>query len=164
MIEHPWSYLESYAKAGSDIIQIQAECYGMRAGHCQEWNKWPKEIESVDTVLLRQDLMRIRSYGKKAHVVFNPSTDVIEPVLDACDGVLIMSVNPGFAGQKFMPVALPKIARLKEIFKGDIEVDGGVNAQTAPDCVNAGAHVLITASYLFGAPDMRQAVNTLKAL
>jgi len=87
-----------------------------------------------------------------------------EEILKDCDGVLIMSVNPGFAGQQFMPEALPKLSRLKEIFKGDIAVDGGINAQTAPLAVQAGAHVLITASYLFSADDLSDVTKNLKSL
>jgi ribulose-phosphate 3-epimerase len=75
-----------------------------------------------------------------------------------------MSVNPGFAGQQFMPEALPKLSRLKEIFKGDIAVDGGINAQTAVLAVGAGARVLITASYLFGAADLAGVTRYLKSL
>ena len=164
MIEHPGDYIESYAKAGADIIQIQAECYGKRLSSCRQWNQWPKGIEQIDVPALRADLKRIRGFGKKAFVVFNPGTPLCEEILNDCDGVLIMSVNPGFAGQKFMPEALPKLARLKEIFKGDIAIDGGINAQTAPLAVRAGAHVLITASYLFSAGDFSDVTKSLKNL
>jgi ribulose-phosphate 3-epimerase len=164
MIEHPGDYIESYAKAGADIIQIQAECYGKRPLSCRQWNQWPKEIEHLDAAALRADLKRIRGFGKKAFVVFNPGTPLCEEILNDCDGVLVMSVNPGFAGQQFMPEALPKLLRLKEIFKGDIAVDGGINAQTAPLAVGAGAHVLITASYLFGAADLSGVTRHLKSL
>ncbi|MDE2027618.1 MAG: ribulose-phosphate 3-epimerase [Candidatus Omnitrophica bacterium] len=164
MIEHPGDYIGHYAKAGADIIQLQAECYGRRRAACGLWNQWPKETDHVDAAALCADLKKIRGLGKKAFVVFNPGTPLAEDVLGTCDGVLIMSVNPGFAGQKFMPEALPKLKRLKEIFKGDIAIDGGVNAQTAPSAVGAGARVLITASYLFGAPDLSAVVETLKSL
>jgi ribulose-phosphate 3-epimerase len=164
MIEHPGDYIESYAKAGADIIQIQVECYGQRKSSCRQWNQWPKEIEDVSLPALRADLQRIRSFGKKAFIVINPGTALCEGVLNDCDGVLVMSVNPGFAGQKFMPEALPKLARLKEIFKGDIAIDGGINAQTAPSAVTAGAHVLITASYLFGASNLADITKSLKSL
>jgi ribulose-phosphate 3-epimerase len=96
--------------------------------------------------------------------VFNPSTLLCEDILNDCDGVLIMSVNPGFSGQQFMPEVLPKLRRLKEIFKGDIAIDGGINAQTAPLAVQAGANVLITASYLFGADDLSDATKRLKSI
>jgi ribulose-phosphate 3-epimerase len=164
MIEHPGDYIESYAKAGADIIQIQAECYGTRRSSCRQWNQWPKEIEHVDAAALRVDLKRIRRLGKKAFVVINPGSSLCESILNDCDGVLIMSVNPGFAGQQFMPEVLPKLARLKEIFKGDIGIDGGINAKTAPLAVGAGAHVLITASYLFSAVDLSEVTKSLKSL
>ena len=164
MIEHPGDYIESYAKAGADIIQIQAECYGQRRPSCRQWNQWPKEIDQVDIPALRADLKKIRKLGKKAFTVFNPGTPLCEEILEDCDGVLIMSVNPGYAGQQFMPQALPKLVRLKEIFKGDIAVDGGINSQTAPLAVGAGAHVLITASYLFSAEDLFAVIKRLKTL
>ena len=164
MIEHPGDYIESYAKAGADIIQIQVECYGQRLSSCRQWDQWPKEVNQLDIPALRADLRKIRGYGKKAFTVFNPGTPLCEEILNDCDGVLIMSVNPGFAGQQFMPEALPKLARLKEIFKGDIAIDGGINAQTAPLAVTAGAHVLITASYLFGADNFSDVIKRLKSL
>lgn len=164
MIEHPGEYIESYVKAGADIIQIQVECYGKRQTVCREWNQWPKLVDQIDILSLRADLNKIRKLNKKAFVVFNPGTPLCEDILNDCDGVLIMSVNPGFAGQQFMPESLPKITRLKEIFKGDIAIDGGINAKTAPQAVRAGAHVLITASYLFGAENLSQVVKSLKSL
>ena len=164
MIEHPGDYIESYAKAGADIIQIQMECYGERPLSSRQWNQWPKGIDQIDIPALRADLNKIRGLGKKAFVVFNPGTPLCEDILKDCDGVLIMSVNPGFAGQPFMPETLPKLARLKEIFKGDIAIDGGINAKTAPLVVKAGAHVLITASYLFGADNLSNVTKHLKSL
>jgi ribulose-phosphate 3-epimerase len=164
MIEHPGKYIESYAKAGADIIQLQVECYGERSPSCRQWDQWPKAVTRVDIPALRADLKKIRAFGKKAFAVFNPGTPLCEEILNDCDGVLIMSVNPGFAGQKFMPEALPKLSRLKEIFKGDIAIDGGINAQTAPLAVHNGAHVLITASYLFSAADLSDVTKSLKSL
>jgi ribulose-phosphate 3-epimerase len=164
MIEHPGDYIEGYAKAGADIIQVHVECYGQRPSSCRPWNQWPKEIEHVDVAALRADLKRIRGFGKKAFVVFNPGTSLCEEILNDCDGILIMSVNPGYAGQKFMPEVLPKLGRLKEIFKGDIAIDGGINAQTAPLVVKAGANVVITASYLFGADNLSAVIKHLKTL
>ena len=164
MIENPGFYIESYAKAGADIIQIQAECYGRRLATSSQWNQWPKLVDQIDIPSLRADLLKIRNLGKKAYVVFNPDTPLCEEILSDCDGVLIMSVNPGFAGQKFMPEVLPKLKRLKEIFKGDIAIDGGINAQSAPLAVTAGAHVLITASYLFSSDHFSDVIKSLKSL
>ena len=164
MIEHPGDYIESYAKAGADIIQIQVECYGKRKATSSAWNQWPKEVDSVDVGALRKDLQRIKSFGKKAFIVINPSTPLVKEVLPDCDGVLIMSVNPGFAGQKFMMEVLPKLEYLRDNFNGDIAIDGGINDQTAPGAVKAGAHVLITASFLYGAKDMTAAIKSLISL
>ncbi|MBF0490455.1 MAG: ribulose-phosphate 3-epimerase [Candidatus Omnitrophica bacterium] len=165
MIEHPWDYIESYAKAGADIIQLQVECYGQRRANCSEYGQWPKEIESVDVEALRRDLKKIRSLGKKAFMVINPGTALVKDVLSDCDGVLIMSVNPGFSGQKFMSAVLSKVEELKRMnFLGDIAIDGGINAQTAPEVVKAGAHVLITASYFYGTPNPAEAARFLKSL
>ncbi len=164
MIEHPGRYIESYAKAGADIIQVQVECYGQRPISCRQWDQWPKEIEQVDIPALRADLNKIRGLGKKAFVVFNPATPLCEDILKDCDGILIMSVNPGFSGQQFMPEVLTKLERLKEIFKGDIAIDGGINAKTAPLAVAAGARVLITASYLFGADNLSDVIKKFENL
>lgn len=164
MIEHPGKYIEAYAKAGADIIQVQVECYGQRRANCRQWDQWPKEIDSVDVPALRADLKRIKALGKKAHIVINPGTPLVKDVLDDCDGVLVMSVNPGYAGQKFMPAVLSKVKELAAIFKGDIAIDGGIDAQTAPEAVAAGARVLITASYFYGAPDPAVAAGHLKKL
>lgn len=165
MIENPWDYLESYAKAGADIIQIHVECYGQRRNNCLRYGQWPKESETIDLTALKRDLNRIRDLGKKAFIVINPGTALYTETLSLCDGVLIMSVNPGFAGQKFMPQVLDKIRAMKAAgFKGDIAIDGGVNAQTAPDAVKAGAHVLITASYLYGAKNLSDPIKFLKSL
>ena len=164
MIEHPWDYIESYAKAGADIIQIQVECYGRRRGRGDEYGQWPKEVDAIDRESLRRDLKKIRQLGKKAFIVINPGTSLPTEIFPDCDGVLIMSVNPGYAGQKFMPSVLSKVQELKRSFKGDIAIDGGINAQTAPEAVQAGAHVLITASYLFGAEDLSSVTHHLKSL
>ena len=164
MIENPGAYIESYAKAGADIIQIQVECYGRRRANCSQFGQWPKEVESVDVEALRRDLQKIRQLGKKAFMVVNPATALVKEVLADCDGVLIMSVNPGFAGQKFMPEVLAKVEELRKSFPGDIAIDGGVNAQTAPSVVQAGGHVLITASYLYGSANLQEPIRFLKNL
>jgi len=104
--------------------------------------------------------------GKKAVMVINPGTagSCIQPVLSELDGVLIMSVNPGFAKQKFMPVALAKIEDLRKQFTKDIAVDGGINELSAPAAVKAGANILATASYFFNSPRPKEAVSFLKSL
>ena len=165
MIEHPGRYIEDFARAGADIIALHAECYGPRRPACREYGQYPKEIDTLDVKQARVDIARIRDLGKQPFMVLNPGTpQCLSDVLGELDGVLVMSVNPGFANQKFMPAVLPKIRQLRAEFDGLIAVDGGINAATAPEVVQAGADMLITASYLFGAADPQQAVAGLKAL
>ena len=125
-------HLEAFAKAGCDIITVHAE-----AG--------PN---------LHRSLQAIRALGKKAGVSINPATpeSSIEYVLDLVDLVLIMSVNPGFGGQAFIPSACEKIARVRSMIAGrpiDLEVDGGITAETAPKVAAAGANVLVAGSAVF---------------
>lgn len=163
MIEHPGDYIDSFIKAGADIISIHAECYGSRKAHALAWNGYPKEIEVLDVSAARKDILRIKGQGKKAFLAVNPGTAFCyESLLKELDGVLVMSVNPGFAGQKFMPEVLEKIKALRAIFDGDITIDGGINDQTAPMAVQAGANILVTASYFFGAPNPKEVVSKLK--
>lgn len=133
MIEPVDPYIEAFAQAGSDIITVHAEA----SRH------------------LDRTLQVVRAQNVKAGVSLNPATpaETIQYVLDRIDLVLVMSVNPGFGGQSFIPSQLEKIRRLKEMV-GDrpieIEVDGGVNAQTASECLAAGANVLVAGSAVFG--------------
>jgi len=165
MIENPWAHIDKFIKAGSDIIALHAECYGPRRKACKEYGQYPKEVERIDTVKAREDILRIKAKGKKTFMVMNPGTPVcFDEVLNDLDGVLVMSVNPGFSFQKFMPEVLPKIEELRTKFDGDISIDGGIKAETAPQAVKAGANILATASYFFGAKDPREAVSYLKHL
>lgn len=132
MIEPVDLFLESFAKAGCDIITVHAEA----------------------TKHLDRSLQAIRSLGKKAGVSLNPHTpeSAIEYVLDRLDLVLVMSVNPGFGGQAFIPAIVEKVSRIKAMIGNrpiDIEVDGGVTSETAPLVVKAGANVLVAGSAIF---------------
>ena len=125
-------YLEAFAKAGSDIITVH--------------------VESGPHV--HRSLQAIRALGKKAGVTMNPATPIstIEHVIDLVDLILIMSVNPGFGGQTFIPAALDKLRDVRTLVGArpiDIEVDGGVTAQNAADVVRAGANVLVAGSAVF---------------
>ena len=125
-------YLEAFAKAGSDIITVHVES----GPH------------------LHRSLQAIRNLGKKAGVTLNPGTpvDTLENVIDLVDLILVMSVNPGFGGQAFIPAAIDKVARLRAMAGGrpiDIEVDGGITPETAPKVVSAGANVLVAGSAVF---------------
>ncbi|MEQ9328444.1 MAG: ribulose-phosphate 3-epimerase [Rhodospirillales bacterium] len=135
MIQPADPYLEAFAKAGADIITVHAEA----GPH------------------LDRSLQAIRQLGKKAGASLNPSTpeNVLDYVLDRLDLILVMSVNPGFGGQSFIPSSLEKIARIRKMI-GDrpieLEVDGGVNAKNAPDVIAAGANVLVAGSAVFNGP------------
>lgn len=147
MVLHPEMYFKELADAGAQMVSVHVEA----ATH------------------LHGALQRIRALGMKPSIAVNPATpvSVIEPLLGDVDGVLVMSVNPGFAGQKFIELAVPKVAELKKLraqkkYKYVIEVDGGINEQTAKKVAAAGVDVLAAASYLFKAKDMRSAVKSLK--
>lgn len=165
MIENPGMYIDDFIKAGADILAIHAECYGHLREGCRELGQYPKEVDNIDVESARRDVRRIKDQGKKAFMVLNPGTPLcLGSLLNDIDGVLMMSVNPGFAKQKFMPMVLPKIQQLRSMFAGDIAVDGGINDLTAPEAVKAGANVLATASYFFGAERPRDLVKHLKSL
>ncbi|MEI8011510.1 MAG: ribulose-phosphate 3-epimerase [Candidatus Omnitrophota bacterium] len=165
MIEHPWDYIDAFIDAGAGVIAVHAECYGERREACRAYGQYPKEVETLDAVKLTADLRRIRAKGRQACVAINPGTPVtcLEGVLGEMDAALVMSVQPGFSGQKFIPSALPKMEWLRCAgFGGDIAVDGGVNAATAPEIVRAGANVLVTASYFFASADPAGVIVGLK--
>lgn len=146
MIEHPEKYIDDFVKAGASSITVHQEACAA----------------NLDAVL-----KQIRSHrGMKAAVSINPCTpmEMIEEVLDDVDMVLVMSVNPGFSGQKFIDTALGKIMALRELKpKLDIQVDGGINAETARMCIEAGANILVAGSYIFGAKDRKEAIGSLRA-
>ena len=142
-------YLEAFADAGCDIITVHAEA----GPH------------------LDRSLQKIRQLGRKAGVSLNPSTpeNVIEYVLDRLDLILLMTVNPGFGGQAFIPAVIDKIARIKAMIGDrpiDIEVDGGVTPETAPLVAAAGANVLVAGSAVFkgaGEADWRKNIEAIRA-
>jgi ribulose-phosphate 3-epimerase len=165
MIENPGRYINDFITAGADIISVHAECYGTRRDHCRAADQYPKEVDAISIEKAQKDINLIKGKGKKAFMVINPGTPIcFAALLDDLDGVLIMSVNPGFAKQKFMPSVLSKIEVLRESFDGDISIDGGINESTAPQAVKAGANILATASYFFGSKDPKSTVLYLKSL
>lgn len=153
MIEHPKTQIKFFADAGADIITVH---YGA--------------CEKISPNYLRETLELIKSHGVKCGAVVNPDVPVekIFPVFPLCDMVLIMSVFPGYGGQKFIPEVLDKVklarARAIEIGKPDmdIEIDGGVTEQNAKIIRSAGANVLVAGSAVFNAPDMKKAISNLK--
>ena len=145
MIEHPELYVEAFAAAGADMITVHQEA----------------------CVHLDRQVAQIHDLGCKAGVALNPATPVetLVDILHVVDMVLIMSVNPGFGGQKFIPRALDKVRRLRALAPDLlIQVDGGVNAETGADLVAAGADVLVAGSYVFGAEEPMEAIHSLYTL
>ena len=165
MIEQPGMYIDQFIDAGADIISLQVECYGSLKKSCRGFGQYPKEIDAFDADCAREDMRRIKHRKKKVFMVINPGTPLcLGDFIQEIDGVLIMSVNPGFAKQKFMPQILPKIQQLRKAYNGDIAIDGGINALTAPEAIKAGANILATASYFFGSEHPRELVRHLKSL
>ena len=143
MIEAPEKYLKDFAAAGANHLTVHAEAC---EGH------------------LGRVIEGIRSQGVGCGVSLKPASPLrqLEGFLDQIDMVLLMTVNPGFGGQVFMPEVLPKIEELRKRFSRDIEVDGGINKETAKDALRAGANVLVAGSAIFGKPDARQAIEDLR--
>ena len=142
MIQSPEKYIKSFAEAGSDLITFHVEA-------CQD------PLKAIDM---------IKSYGKKAGVSLKPGTPLssIEGVLDRVDMVLVMTVEPGFGGQAFMRDMVPKIEALSKKFSGYIEVDGGINSETARVALEAGADVLVAGTAVFGETDYAKAISRLR--
>ena len=149
MIIDPIRYIDAFVKAGSDMITIH--------------------VESCDNV--EETLKYIKSKGIKAGVVIKPATPVsaVEPFLPLIDMILIMSVEPGFGGQSFMPIALDKLREARALIEKsgyniDLEVDGGVNAKNINEIIEAGANVIVAGSAVFKSDDPAEAVNLLKGI
>ncbi|CDN44681.1 MULTISPECIES: ribulose-phosphate 3-epimerase [Paenibacillus] len=148
MIEQPQQYIEDYAGAGADRITVHLEA-------CTH---------------LHRVIHQIKDLGLPAGVAINPGTPVqlLEPVLDDVDLVLIMTVNPGFGGQSFIPYSLDKLRKLRGMLHDrgrsgvHVQVDGGINAATAPLVREAGADVFVAGSYVYGAEDLAAAIASLR--
>ena len=149
MIVEPERYLEAFAAAGADHLLV----------HC----------EPGATIHLHRTLSQIRELGKRAGAVLNPATPLaqVEEVLDLCDIVLVMTVNPGFGGQRFLPSMLPKIRALRQLcdergLAPVIEVDGGLSGENAWRTIEAGANAIVAGSAVFGAPDYAAAIAAIR--
>ncbi len=148
MIHHPEDFIKDFINAGSDIITLHYES---------------------DCKNLKDTLKQIKIAGKKAGLSIKPKTpaSVLEEYLDLIDLILIMTVEPGFGGQKFMTSCAPKITESLKLIKKynkniDIEIDGGINADTAQIAVDAGANVLVAGSYVYNATNIKEAIDSLK--
>ena len=147
MIEHPERYIQEFADAGANHITVHLE----------------------STPHIHRAVQQIKALGLSAGVAVNPATplDGLKYILQELDMVLIMSVNPGFGGQKFIPAVLPKIEVLHKYLQQmqsscQIEVDGGINVETAAAAVNAGAEILVAGAAVFAQPDPAQAIQEIR--
>ena len=165
MIDQPWLFLDDYLKLNVDCISVHVESYDLANPDPENIKTQPRSAQKIDLAHLKKNLSHIQDHGCAAEITINPGTQLacFQDILPFCDSVLIMSVNPGFSGQKFRPEILEKIRALRKIFTKEIKIDGGINAQTAPLAIDAGIDTLITASYLYGANDYKQAIASLKS-
>ena len=142
MIESPERYIDEFVKAGADLITVHAE----------------------STTHLHRTIQQIKAHGVKAAVSLNPATSVesLKYIIDELDMVLLMSVNPGFGGQKFIPSTLAKIKEVRSMSANiDIQVDGGITDKTVKDCIEAGANVFVAGSYVFSG-NYKERIESLK--
>ncbi|MDH7508664.1 MAG: ribulose-phosphate 3-epimerase [Methanomassiliicoccales archaeon] len=149
MVASPERFIDEFARAGADLITIH--------------------IESTESI--EKTLRQIKSLGKKAGLSLNPATpfETAKKYMELVDLVLVMTVQPGFAGQKFMPEVIPKLKEIRQFIDHsgldiEVEVDGGINRQTCNVAVNAGATVLAAGSALFSAKDMKEEIRIWKEL
>ena len=142
MIEEPIRYLESFRKAGSDTLTVHVEA-------CRD---------------VSETLEAVRKSGAQCGISLRPKTPVetLFPFLEALDLILVMTVEPGFGGQPFMPEMLEKVRALRSRFRGKISVDGGIDPKTAPLAVAAGVDVLVAGTSIFGQKDRSQAIKELR--
>ncbi|MDD2703683.1 MAG: ribulose-phosphate 3-epimerase [Candidatus Omnitrophica bacterium] len=146
MIENPGDFIDAFVKAGSDMLTLH--------------------IESVSAGDIAAVSRKLKKQGVKTGISLNPPTPFseIKGVLNEVDFVLVMTVNPGFGGQSFMPEVIPKIRELRSFFTGEIAVDGGINDITGKEAVSAGADMLAAGSFIFNSIDYKQAIRSLQCL
>src|SRR3990167_950353 len=147
MINHPERYVKPFVDAGAHYLTVHVESPGLRS-------------EAV----LRKTLGDIRALGARAGISVRPRTQVeaIAPFAEALDLVLVMSVEPGFGGQAFMPEAVPKVRQVRAWHRGHLAVDGGINAETGRTMREAGADVLVAGTYVFRSASVREAIASLR--
>ena len=147
MLNHPEQYVKPFLDAGAQYLTVHVEAPGLRS-----------------ETLLRKTLETIRQAGARAGLSLRPRTtaEALKPFLDVTDLILVMTVEPGFGGQAFMPEVVPKLTTLRQWFHGPLAVDGGINADTGRACRSAGANVLVAGTYVFRSASYREAIQSLR--
>jgi ribulose-phosphate 3-epimerase len=146
MIEKPQDFIDAFVKAGSDMLTLH--------------------IETISAAAMAKVRRKLQGQGVKTGISLNPATPFskIKKALTEVDFILVMTVNPGFGGQSFMPEVIPKIRELRSFFAGEISVDGGINDKTGAEAVLAGADMLAAGSYIFNSSDYKKAIRSLQCL
>jgi len=146
MIKRPLVWTSRFIDAGADYLTLH--------------------IETISPLIFRKEALRLKSKGIKLGISLNPKTPLnrIEGLLSLVDFVLVMAVNPGFGGQRFMVQVLPRIKALRKIFNGDIAVDGGINSRTAAKVIGAGANILDCGTYIFESRNPKQIIRQLREI
>ena len=149
MLNHPEQYVKPFIDAGAHYLTVHVESPGLRSEG-----------------LLQQTLDSIRRLGARVGLSLRPRTtaESLKPFLEALDLILVMTVEPGFGGQAFMPDVVPKIRQLRKWFAGDLAVDGGINAETGRLCREAGANVFVAGTYVFRSASYQHAIQSLKGV
>ena len=147
MIDHPEQYIKQFVDAGSHYLTVHVEAEGLRS-----------------EAFLHKTLAEIRKAGARVGLSVRPRTEALalKPFVDELDLMLVMTVEPGFGGQAFIPEVVPKITQFRQWFNGDVAVDGGINAQTGKLCREAGANVLVAGTYVFRSASYKEAIASLR--
>ncbi|MFH1782364.1 MAG: ribulose-phosphate 3-epimerase [Candidatus Omnitrophota bacterium] len=163
MIANPQKFVPAFIEAGSDIVTIHAEAFAKKTSPSSLTKGMSFSVNEIDEYRLQEALSLIKDKGKKAGVSLNPdSSFCIKGILKDIDMILLMSVHPGFGGQKFIEKVIPKIKEARSLYEGDIQVDGGINDKNVSSAVEAGANIIVAGSYFFSAKDPKEAVNKLR--
>ncbi|MBI4597987.1 MAG: ribulose-phosphate 3-epimerase [Candidatus Omnitrophica bacterium] len=147
MIDHPEAYITPFVDAGAHYLTVHVEAEGLR-----------------NEALLRKTLGEIRTSGARVGLSLRPRTiaDAMKPFLEELDLLLVMTVEPGFGGQSFLPEVVPKVQQLRTWFSGNLSVDGGINADTGRQCRQAGANIFVVGTYVFRSTSYKDAIQSLR--
>lgn len=165
MIEKPENYINDFVNAGANLITFHIEEYRGKNSSPPKEGVYPRTTIDMDEEKVRKVIQKIKKKGVKAGLALNPPTPFFaQNLLSELDEILIMSVNPGFGGQKLIPSTIEKIKKVRSAFEKDIKIDGGVNEDTVKNVVDAGANILVVGSYFFRSNNPKEALQKLQNL
>lgn len=165
MIEKPENYINDFINAGADLIAFHIEEYRSKNSLPPREGVYPRATIDMDEDKVRKAIQKIKAQGVKAAIALNPPTPFFAQNLsNELDEILIMTVNPGFGGQKLIPSTLEKIKKVRDVFSKDIKVDGGVNEETIREIRDVGANVFVIGSYFFRSQNPKETLQKLRNL